>query len=101
MNRRTTTLLLCAFVLAAGASFVVYRLVRKQISDISTKRVKLVVAARDLEIGTLIKEADLKMGAVVGDSPSGALLKIESAVGRGVVAPVYMGEPVIEKRLAM
>jgi pilus assembly protein CpaB len=95
------TLLLCAFVLAAGAGFVVYRLIRKQISDTSAKRVKLVVAARDLEIGTLIKEADLKMGAVVGDAPGGALLKIESAVGRGVVSPVYMGEPVIEKRLAM
>src|SRR5581483_3975865 len=61
----------------------------------------VVVAARDLEVGTLIKAVDLKISSVVGQAPSGAVLKPETAVGRGVIAPVYVGEPLMEKRLAL
>ena len=32
--------------------------------------------------------------------PKDAILKTDLAVGRGVVTPIYSGEPVIEKRLA-
>jgi pilus assembly protein CpaB len=101
MNRRLTTILLCAFFVAAGASFIVYRLVRKQLGDGASRRVTVVLAARDLEIGALIKAADLKTGTVVGDPPEGAVLKPESAVGRGVVSPIFVGEPLHEKRLAL
>jgi pilus assembly protein CpaB len=101
MNRRLMTILLCAFFIAAGASFVVYRLVRKQLGDGASRRVSVIVAARDLEIGTLIKAADLKTGSVAGEAPAGAILKPEAAVGRGVISPVYLGEPLNEKRLAL
>ena len=101
MNRRLTIILLCAFFVAAGASFVVYRLVRQQLGDNASRRVTVVLAARDLEIGALIKAADLKTGTVLGEPPSGALLKPELAVGRGVVSPIFLGEPLHEKRLAM
>ena len=101
MNRRLTTILLCAFFVAAGASFIVYRLMRKQLGDGANRRVTVVLAARDLETGALIKAADLKTGTVIGDPPSGAVLKIESAVGRGVVSPIFLGEPLQEKRLAL
>jgi pilus assembly protein CpaB len=92
------TILLCAFFVAAAASWVVYRLVGKQIRG---QAVTVIVAARDLEIGTLVKPADLKKGQVIGEVPSGAVLNTDAAVGRGVVAPIYMGEPVLEKRLAL
>jgi pilus assembly protein CpaB len=95
------TILLCAFFIAAGASFVVYRLVGKQIGDGANRRVNVLVAARDLEIGTLIKAADLKTGTILGEAPKDAVLKLESAVGRGVISPVYTGEPITEKRLAL
>src|ERR1041385_814288 len=101
MNRRLMIILLCAFFIAAGASFVVYRLVRKQLGDTASRRVNGVVAARDLEIGTLIKATDLKSGSVVGEAPQGAVLKPELAIGRGVGAQVYMGEALSEKRLAL
>lgn len=101
MNRRLMTILLCAFFIAAGASFVVYRLVGKQIGDGANRRVNVLVAARDLEIGTLIKAADLKTGTILGEAPKDAVLKLESAVGRGVISPVYTGEPITEKRLAL
>jgi pilus assembly protein CpaB len=101
MNRRLTIILMCAFFVAAGASYVVFRLVRKQLGEGSSQRVTVVVAARDLEIGALIKAADLKTGTVLGEAPNGAVLKLESAVGRGVVSPIFLGEPLHEKRLAL
>jgi pilus assembly protein CpaB len=100
MNRRLMIILLCAFFVAASASFVVYRLLRNQLGDTAGRRVAVMVAARDLEIGTLIKPMDLKAGSVVGEAPTGAILKPESAVGRGVISPVFLGEPLNEKRLA-
>jgi pilus assembly protein CpaB len=101
MNRRLMTILLAAFVVAAGASFVVYRLVRNQInSDAKNRATKVVVAARNLEIGALIKATDLRYGQVVGEPPAGSVLKTDIAVGRGVISPLYEGEPVVEKRLA-
>jgi pilus assembly protein CpaB len=101
MNRRLLTILLCAFFVAAGASFIVYRLVGKEINSKTTRQTaKVAFAARDLEIGTLIKASDLKMGDVVGETPKDAVLKLETAVGRGVVSTLYAGEPVMERRLA-
>src|SRR3954470_1867347 len=101
MNRRLTIILFCAFVAAAGASFVVFRLVRKQIASGASRQAPVVLAAHDLEIGALIKATDLKTGTVVGDPPSGAVLKAETAIGRGVVSPIFAGEPLQEKRLAL
>jgi pilus assembly protein CpaB len=101
MNRRLLTILLCAFFVAAVASYAVYRLVGNQISENSKKAAaKIVVATRDLEIGTLIKATDVKIGELVGELPKDVLLKTESAVGRGVVSPIFAGEAVNDKRLA-
>lgn len=99
MNRRLLTILLCAFFVAAGASFVVYRLVGNQIKG-RHRTTPVVMAARDLQLGTLIKATDLKMGEVEGEAPKGVVLKMETAIGRGVVSDLYAGEPVAEKRLA-
>jgi pilus assembly protein CpaB len=51
-------------------------------------------------MGYLVKEADLKMGPWVGSIPAGALTDKQKAIGRGVIAPIYEGEPVIDNRLA-
>jgi pilus assembly protein CpaB len=99
MNRRLLTILLCAFFVAAGASLIVYRLVGSEIKG-RHQTTRVVLAARNLELGTLIKTSDLKMGEVVGEAPKGVVLKMETAVGRGVVSDLYAGEPVVEKRLA-
>lgn len=101
MNRRVMTILLCAFIVASGSAFIVFRLVRKQVGDSASRRVTVVLAARDLEIGALIKATDLKTGTLVGDPPAGALLKPETAIGRGVISPMFAGEPLQEKRLAL
>jgi pilus assembly protein CpaB len=101
MNQRLMTILLTAFLVAAGAAYLVYRLVGKQISENAKNHAtQVVVAATDLQVGTLIKATDLKTAALVGAPPKDAVLKPDVAVGRGVITPIYAGEPVIEKRLA-
>jgi len=60
----------------------------------------VVVAARDLEIGTLIGPADVSMGHWVGTLPKGALVKTDGALNRGAIATIYQGEPILQDRLA-
>src|SRR5437763_911016 len=101
MNRRLLTILLCAFVVAVGASFLVYRLVTNEVAGRAKgKPVAVVVAARDLEIGVLIKKEDLVLGEMVGELPKGVVLKPEVAIGRGVMTSLYKGEPILSGRLA-
>lgn len=101
MNQRLMTILLSAFLIAAGASYVVYRLVGKQLGDDARNRAtKIVVAVGDLPVGAVIKATDLKIASVVGAPPADAILKPETAIGRGVLTNIYEGEPVNEKRLA-
>jgi pilus assembly protein CpaB len=101
MQRRLSIVLLCAVMIAGAASFVVYRL-----SGGGQKAVKrapateVVVATRDLEVGTLVHESDLTLADWVGSAPKGATLKKSSALNRGVVSAIYRGEPVTESRLA-
>jgi len=61
---------------------------------------QIVVAARDLPIGTLIHEVDLKMAASLSPLPAGSSLKLSDVVNRGVVSSIYAGEPVTENRLS-
>jgi pilus assembly protein CpaB len=101
MNRRLMTILACAFLLAAVASFIMYRLVGSEMNNKMLHRTtRVAIAARDLEIGTLIKAGDLKVGEVVGAGPKDVVEKPEAALGRGVVSTLYAGEPIMEKRLA-
>lgn len=101
MNRKLLATLLFAFVVAAGCSFLVYRIVGKRVATarpVVTNRI--VAAATDIKLGAILTAADLTTIQVTGTLPKGALLKPENAIGRGVVSDLYQGEPVIEQRLA-
>jgi pilus assembly protein CpaB len=101
MQRRLSIVLLCAVLIAGAASYVVYRLSgggQKAVKPVPATQV--LVAARDLEVGTLVHESDLTVANWVGAAPKGATLKKSTAVNRGVVSAIYRGEPVTENRLA-
>jgi pilus assembly protein CpaB len=88
-------------MIAGAASYVVYRLSgggQKAIKPVPSTQV--VVATRDLEVGTLVHESDLTLADWVGSAPKGATLKKSMALNRGVVSAIYRGEPVTENRLA-
>ncbi len=100
MNQRFISVLVFAFIVAAGASILLYRLMQGKVAAAPTPAVKVIMAARTLDPGTLIKEADLKIVDWTGPLPAGVILKPEDAVGRGVVSAVMSGEPLLDTRLA-
>ena len=101
MNQRFISVLVFAFVVAAGASLLLYRLMAARVpAKANVPTAKVVLAARNLDLGSMIKDSDLKAGDWNGALPQGAIVKKEDAVGRGVVSAMYDGEPILESRLA-
>jgi pilus assembly protein CpaB len=101
MNRKLSTILLLAFLVATVASYVVYRVAGKQMHPVlAPVTTQILVPARNLPIGTLIRDADLTTGKWVGQPPKGALVTKEAAIGRGVLSDLYEGEPILDSRLA-
>lgn len=101
MNRRLLTILLISFFVAGACALLVYRLVGNRLTTtrkLSTTAV--VAAAADIKLGTVLAASDLTTIEIAGSLPQGAILKKESAVGRGVVSNLYRGEPILDDRLA-
>lgn len=101
MNKRFLSVLVFALIVAGGATFLVYRLMVAWFTASAHQQVATVmVAARDLELGALIRDTDLKASEWAGAVPAQAIAKKEDAIGRGVIANIYAGEPILEGRLA-
>ena len=100
MNRRLLNILLIAFVIAAGCSYIVFRLVGSRLSGTRQTSTHVIAAATDIKLGTVLRDADLTTIEITGTLPKGALLKKENAIGRGVISNLYLGEPILENRLA-
>lgn len=101
MNPRVTAVLVLALLISGGATYLVYRVVSTRAAQAPAQQaIQVAMAARDLEIGTLIKDTDITTGPWTGSLPKGLVTKKETLVGRGVIAPIYQGEPVMENRLA-
>jgi pilus assembly protein CpaB len=99
MNRRLLNILLIAFVIAAGCSYIVFRLVGNRLGTRQTST-HVIAAATDIKLGTVLRDADLTTIEITGTLPKGAILKKENAIGRGVISNLYLGEPIMESRLA-
>jgi pilus assembly protein CpaB len=101
MNRRLVTILLLAFVIAGACSFLVYRLIVNRVTagqPVATTRI--VAAAGDIKLGTVLTAANLSTIEMVGTPPKGAVLNPANAIGRGVISDLYQGEPILDSRLA-
>jgi pilus assembly protein CpaB len=102
MNKRFISVLLFAFVVATVASLLLYRLLinRPQQATAAPNTVQIVVASHDLEVGTVLKEEDLKVTNWPNVVPAGAAAKTQDLVGRGVTNRMVDKEPVLDSRLA-
>jgi pilus assembly protein CpaB len=100
MNRRLLNILLIAFVIAAGCSYIVFRLVGSRLSGTPRTTTHVIAAATDIKLGSVLRDADLTTVEIAGALPKGVLLRKENAVGRGVISNLYLGEPILESRLA-
>jgi pilus assembly protein CpaB len=100
MNRRLVTVLFSAFVIAALCSYLVYRVIGNRLGAVQPKATRLIVAASDIKLGSLLRDVDLTTADFVGSLPKGAILKKQDAINRGVVSNLYQGEPILQSRLA-
>lgn len=91
-----------AFVVAAAGGLITYRSLmgRPQPAKAAAPTVQIALAAKDIEVGSVLKEGDIQMGDWAGAVPAGATNKLEDLKGRGVTTPIYAKEPIIESRLA-
>jgi pilus assembly protein CpaB len=100
MNKRVLVILLSAFIVAAACSYLVYHLVGKRMMAVQHSTTRVIVAAKDIKLGTVLQDTDLGTSEMLGAIPKGVILDLKDAVGRGVVSNLYEGEPVMESRLA-
>src|SRR4051812_25566665 len=102
MNRKLITVLLCAFLVAGGCSLLVYRIIGASVNGARhSATTRVVSAAADIKLGTILTAANLTTTEIAGALPKGAVLKPENAIGRGVVSDISQGEPILESRLAL
>ncbi|HEY2017702.1 MAG TPA: Flp pilus assembly protein CpaB [Bryobacteraceae bacterium] len=103
MNKRFLGVLAFATIVATIASLLLYRLLINRpdtTKAAAVASVQIVLAARDIEVGTVLKEEDVKLSDWPGAVPVGASTKVQDVTGRGVMTPIYAKEPVIDSRLA-
>src|SRR3989442_1745469 len=83
---------------AAAASLVLYRVLinRPQNAKAAATTVQIALANRDLELGTVLKDSDVKLTDWPGAVPLGATSKPQDLIGRGVTTTIYAKEPIIE-----
>ena len=101
MNRRLLTILLIAFFIAGFCAWLVYRLVGgRMAASRPMATAQVVAAAKDIPLGAVLTKADLTTITIAGTAPKGTILKMDEAVGRGVISEIFQGEPILESRLA-
>jgi pilus assembly protein CpaB len=102
VNKRFLAVLAFALVVSLIASTIVYQLIVGRVtSQAKQAGTQIVVAARDLPVGTMLKPEDLKPVDWTGTIQPQWVTKVDDAVGRGVIANLYLGEPIVATRLAM
>jgi len=102
MKKRLIGVLAFALAVSAGAAFVLYQLIASRMTvGASTKppTIKVLVANRDLDLGALIQDRDVRTQEYL-TPPPGALLKKEDIINRGVIAPIHEDAPFYETSLA-
>jgi len=106
MAVRTRSLVLLFVALAAGgaAAWISLGYLRNQAQPLlrsSTASAVAVIASKDLPVGTVLKEEDVRLIAWPGDAvPVGLIRTKGEAVGRGVVTTMRLNEPFLESKLA-
>lgn len=103
MNRDTRMWIVIAIaVLTAGAaSSGMYWVISTQPGVVEPPRLLVVVAKKDLEMGTTVAEADLKIVKWPADGQIvGAFASFDEVKDKALIAPVLANEPITKSKLA-
>jgi pilus assembly protein CpaB len=102
MKKRLLSVLAFALAVSAGAAFVLYQLIASKVQagvSSAPATTKILVAARDLEVGALVQDRDLRLQEFL-TPPAGAITKKQDLVGRGVINAIHQDTPFFEASLA-
>jgi pilus assembly protein CpaB len=104
MDRTTRTIVVVgvAVLVAAIASFGVYRAIQQMpVREVEVRSLYQVVAVRDMQMGTLITQNDVKLVPWPASSPvAGGFQTAEPVLNRGLIGGVLANEPITESKLA-
>ena len=97
-------LLLLALVSGGLAAYLALRYLRQQATPLlaaEPRRGEVALAVHDLPVGHVLTKDDIKVINWPGEAmPEGFISSNEAAVGRGVITPLRMNEPLLETKLA-
>jgi pilus assembly protein CpaB len=104
-QKRLLIVLLLALVCGVGAAYLSINYLGKSAGPLAaaapTRTDQLAVAARDLPLGTVLRAEDVRMIAWSGGAlPAGYANSAAVVVGRGLITPVAMNEPLLAAKLA-
>jgi len=101
MKRNIVPLLGIAFVVAIISTGVFYGLFagRMKSASMDTPGQSIVVAARDLDRGTVVQAKDLRVSKLSG-ALQGSFSKVDDAVGVTLLEAVHQSEPLFQDRVA-
>jgi len=104
VRTRSLVLLFVALAAGGGAAWISLGYLRNQAQPLlrsNTASAAAVIASKDLPVGTVLKEEDVRLIAWPGDAiPVGLIRTKGEAVGRGMVTAVRLNEPFLESKLA-
>ena len=100
MRRRLVTVILFAIVAALAASTSIYRVISARTQAPKVPTALVLVASRDLNIGALIQDSDVREVEWPGAVAPQWISARTAIIGRGVIASINKGEPFSDNRLA-
>jgi pilus assembly protein CpaB len=99
MDRQKKLLIIAAAWISAG--LLSWFLYAKTVAPQQEKQVRVVVAAHDMPLGTLLRQADLKVvNYPERDIPKGVVFQTKDAVNRVVLFPMNSNEPLLISKLS-
>jgi pilus assembly protein CpaB len=102
MRSRIFAVLAIAILAGGGLAYGTYNFMQNQpVKTVNTPTQPVVVAAADLQIGAEVKKEDLTVvNFPAGQAPQGSFSKPADIIGRGLIVPVVMHEPILSAKLA-
>ena len=104
-SRRLFIVMALALLSGLAAAWLALNYLRQPESPISTAPSttdEVVVASRDLQLGTVLTAEDVKLIDWPGEAvPEGYSSSVEEVLGRGVITNVSMNEPLISSKIAV
>lgn len=107
MRRQRTVIVLFLAIVSGGlAGYSALRLLEQRTPPVSAVEAprassQVVIAARDLSVGTLVGEEDVKLVEWPSSSvPEGYARSIPEVVGRGLIAQTRLNEPLLNSKMA-